>query len=444
MALFVNNSHSLFSFAFVFTLSSLCLFTEAYNGGFTVDLIHRDSPKSPFYNSSETPSQRLTKSLRRSFHRAKQFNPASSSYSPNAAESEIIADNGEYLMKLGLGTPSVEVLAIADTGSDLIWTQCKPCSQCFNQSSPIFDPKSSKTYKDISCSSDQCQSLPDTSCSDDGSSCQYNVRYGDSSNSNGNLAVETITLGSSTDGRPVALPNSTFGCGHNNELIYQGNTSGIVGLGGGAVSLVSQIGSGKFSYCLLPISNSDSNSTSKLKFGNNAVVSGPGTVSTPLVSGGGGMDTFYFLKLEAISVADERIDFNGSSGGDGEGNIIIDSGTTLTLLPQDFYSSFESAVSSKIDAKQTNDPSGTLNLCYEAESGSDFNVPDITVHFTDADVKLSSLNTFVMVAEGVVCLAFHSSDSLSIFGNLAQMNFLVGYDVEEHSLSFKPTDCSKA
>ncbi|KAE9594007.1 hypothetical protein Lalb_Chr18g0049071 [Lupinus albus] len=32
--------------------------TDALNGGFSVELIHRDYPKSPFYNSSETQIER--------------------------------------------------------------------------------------------------------------------------------------------------------------------------------------------------------------------------------------------------------------------------------------------------------------------------------------------------------------------------------------------------
>ncbi|KAE9593625.1 hypothetical protein Lalb_Chr18g0045041 [Lupinus albus] len=47
--------------------------TEALNEGFSVELIHRDSPKSPFYNSSETPFERMANAIHRSFERVKQF-----------------------------------------------------------------------------------------------------------------------------------------------------------------------------------------------------------------------------------------------------------------------------------------------------------------------------------------------------------------------------------
>ncbi|KAK7856691.1 aspartic proteinase cdr1 [Quercus suber] len=393
---------------------------EASNGGFSVDLIHRDSPNSPFYDPSETPSQRIAKALRHSINRVNHFKPTSS-LSTNAAQADIISNQGEYLLKYSVGTPLVQILGIADTGSDLIWLQCKPCNGCYKQTAPLFDPTRSSTYKEVSCSSSQCQSLKGTSCSgSDDSSCSYSVSYGDQSFSNGDLAVDTLTLGSTTS-RPVPLPKTIIGCGHNNGGTFNANGSGIVGLGSGAVSLVSQLDSsidGKFSYCLIPLT-SQGDTTSKLNFGSNAVVSGSGAVSTPIVPKD--IDTFYYLTLEAIS-------------------------TTLTILPSELYPDFESVVKAEIDLAPTEDPSGVLRLCYESSS-DDFKGPNITAHFTAADVNLSSSTTFIRVDEQVVCLAFVAASdepgSISIFGNLAQANVLVGYDVVKKTMSFKPTDCTK-
>ncbi|OMO71026.1 Peptidase A1 [Corchorus olitorius] len=428
------NFLSLLSIAF----ATLCLtshfLVEAQNGGFSVELVHRDSPKSPFYNPSESSYNRVAKALQRSFNRANRFsNP--SSVSTKAINAEIIADAGEFLMNVSIGTPPFPIVGIADTGSDLIWTQCQPCTQCFQQDAPLFDPSESSTYKVLSCSTSQCESFEGTSCSSD-NSCHYSTSYGDRSFSNGDLAADTITLPSTT-GRPVAIPTTVIGCGHNNGGTFNDNTTGIIGLGGGDVSLITQLGNsiaGKFSYCLLPISDAGNSST--MNFGSDAVVSGPDVVSTPLTKKSPA--TFYFLTLEAISVGSNRIEFSGSSFGS-DGNIIIDSGTTLTLLPEDFYSELESAVASEINATRVDGPAG-LNLCYDVTT--DFAVPNITIHFTDADVSLAPLNTFVLVSETVACFTFNANQDIAIYGNLAQMNFLVGYDTQEQTVSFKPTDCS--
>ncbi|XP_044483767.1 aspartic proteinase CDR1-like [Mangifera indica] len=414
----------------ILSLSIVCL--EAKRVGFSVELIHRDSPKSPFYNPKLTPYEKVFNALRRSFNNVNQFNP-------NASQADIIADRGSYLMNISIGSPPFPILAIADTGSDLIWTQCKPCTECFSQKAPLFDPSKSSTFKKLSCSSNQCNDLERSSCSDD-QTCLYSISYGDSSFSNGDLAIDTVTLGS-TSGSPVPLTEIVIGCGHQNAGTFDDKTSGIVGLGGGEVSLVKQLGDsigGKFSYCLIPLSSSLSknNTSSKLNFGSNGVVSGSGVVSTPLISKG----TFYYLTLEAISVGNKRISFVDSSSS--EGNIIIDSGTTLTYLPEFLNSKLISAVSDAIDAKPVNDPSGLLDLCYIFRP--DFEVPEITAHFSGADVKLSPLNTFVRISEELVCFTFKGAQDVSIYGNLAQTNFLVGYDTEKNTVSFKRADCAKA
>ncbi|KAA3486534.1 aspartic proteinase CDR1-like [Gossypium australe] len=47
-----------------------------------------------------------------------------------------------------------------------------------------------------------------------------------------------------------------------------------------------------------------------------------------------------------------------------------------------------------------------------------------------------------LVSEGMSCFTFSSFQGLAIYGNLAQMNFLVSYDIENQVVSFKPTQCS--
>jgi hypothetical protein len=190
---------------------------------------------------------------------------------------------------------------------------------------------------------------------------------------------------------------------------------------------------------------SQGKNSSKLSFGSDAVVSGAGSVSTGLSPIRPNMN-FYFLTLEAMSVGNKRLEFGNYSSplgddSESEGNIIIDSGTTLTLFPEDFYSRLEAAVVEEIDLVRVDDPSQTLSLCYKSAS-DDIRVPNITAHFKGADVKLNLVNTFLRVSEEVLCFAFHSSESIYIYGNVAQLNFLVGYDTEANTVSFKPTDCT--
>ncbi|KAJ7949689.1 aspartic proteinase CDR1-like [Quillaja saponaria] len=330
-------------------------------------------------------------------------------------------------MTYTVGTPPFKILGIADTGSDLIWSQCNPCNACYNQTAPLFDPAKSITYKKVSCAARQCESLGnEASCSL--GSCTYAAHYGDQSYSYGDLAFEKLTLGS-TNGRPVSFPKTAIGCGHKNDGTFNEKGSGIVGLGGGELSLVSQIKSsigGKFSYCLVPLFSESSKTSSKLNFGENAIVSGPGTVSTPRVSKS--PDTFYYLTLEALSVGEKRLEFFESSSRRSnyvEGNIIIDSGTTLTLLPENVYSRLESAVQESIQAEPVTDPTGVLSLCYSS-TGNDIKVPVITAHFTGADVKLNPVNTFVSVTEDVAVLCICSKSNILYLWKLGT-NELIGW-----------------
>ncbi|WVZ02887.1 hypothetical protein V8G54_023693 [Vigna mungo] len=407
----------------VHSISSL----EAHKGGFSVEIIHRDSSKSPLHRPTETQFQRVANAVGRSINRANHFNQ-------NKPRANITQDDGEYLLSYSVGTPPFQVYGIADTGSDINWLQCKPCKPCYNQTSPMFDPSKSSTYRTLSYSSRICKSVQGTTR--DGDNCEYTISYGDGSMSQGDLSEEILTL-DSTNGSSIQFPGTVIGCGRRNTVSYEGKSSGVLGLGRGPVSLISQLGSsigGKFSYCLAPTSNT----SSRLNFGDAAVVSGKGTVSTPIISRG---PVFYYLTLEAFSVGNKRIKLGSSSSeSDGEGNIIIDSGTTLTFLRDDDYSKLESAVAHEVKLKRVKGPYKQLSLCFES-SFHDLKAPVITAHFRGADVKLNAVNTFVEVEERVVCLAF-TSNNFVIFGNLAQMNLLVGYDLEKKRVSFKPTDCT--
>ncbi|KAJ8634103.1 hypothetical protein MRB53_027439 [Persea americana] len=121
-------------------IAMLLFFCLPYNlmaTGFSVDLIHRDSPKSSFYNnSSESISDRLSRAIQQSNSRVEYFVNSSS---------------------------VATLIKVVDTGSDLIWTQCSP---------PLFDPSRSSSFKEISCSSSSCWKLPGFGCTNNGS-CMY-------------------------------------------------------------------------------------------------------------------------------------------------------------------------------------------------------------------------------------------------------------------------------
>lgn len=419
--------------------------TETQNHGFKMELIHPTSSRSPFYNSKEAQIQRVSSVINHSINRAHYLNHVLSFSRNDMPKPTIIAHDymgPYYVMSYSIGTPPFQLYGAMDTGSDGIWFQCKPCKPCLNQTSPMFNPSKSSTYKNIHCSSPTCKRFENSHCSSNHKrKCEYKVSYLSKSMSQGDVGIDTLTL-NSNDGSPISFSRIVMGCGHKNSLKTEGgNTSGIIGFGRGPLSLISQLSSsinGKFSYCLVPLF-SNANSSSRLNFGDTAVVSGSEVVSTPLVG-----NTGYFTNLEAFSVEDHIIKFNDSSLiPDKEGNTIIDSGSTLTILPEDVYSQLESTVASMIKLKRVKDPNQQLSLCYKSTLKTD-KVPIITAHFRGANVTLNAVNTFIEINHEVMCFAFSSSIvPFAIYGNVAQQNFLVGFDTLNNIISFKPKDCTK-
>ncbi|XP_026417399.1 probable aspartic protease At2g35615 [Papaver somniferum] len=150
-----------------------------------------------------------------------------------------------------------------------------------------------------------------------------------------------------------------------------------------------------------------------------------------------------------ISVGDIRVPFNTGTSSNNEvllekGNIVIDSGSTVTSLPADFYASFEAEMKKAITVDPVIDPNTSLRICYPGDSDQS-SVPTITAHFTDADIVLNPLNLFKLNGDNdelFACLAFLPTDDVAIYGNIVQNNFIVEYDLVNKLVSFmSTTDC---
>lgn len=365
----------------------------------------------------------------------------SSSDPKNKIKSSVHAGSGEYLMDIAIGTPPKSYAAILDTGSDLIWTQCKPCTDCFQQPTPIFDPKKSTSFSELSCSSKLCSALPTSAC-DTGKSCEYLYSYGDQSSTQGSLASETFTFDDK-----VTVPNVGFGCGTDNEGGGFSQGAGLVGLGRGPLSLVSQLEEPKFSYCLTSI---DDKSTSTLLMGSFASnAKRNSSVQTTTLIKNPSYPSFYYLSLKGITVGDTKLTSIDESvfalNSDGTGGMIIDSGTTITYLEESAF-----GVLAKEFISQTNmpvDKSGStgLDVCFVLpENAESVEVPKLVFHFDGADLDLPAENYMIAdSSSGVACLAMGSSNGMSIFGNVQQQNMLVLHDLKAETLSFMPTQCDQ-
>ncbi|XP_060169154.1 protein ASPARTIC PROTEASE IN GUARD CELL 1-like [Lycium barbarum] len=348
--------------------------------------------------------------------------------------SGISQGSGEYFAKLGVGQPAKEFYMAIDTGSDINWLQCEPCSECYQQTDPIFNPSESSTYNRVTCDSSECSSLDVSDCSTS-DTCLYQVSYGDGSFTAGELATERVSFGNSGSFNNVAI-----GCGHDNEGLFVGS-AGLMGLGGGSLSLPSQINATSFSYCLVD-KNSDSSST--LEFNS----AGPSdAVFAPLLRNSK-RNTFFYVGLEGISVGGEMLPIPANIfqvDETGHGGIIVDSGTAVTRLQTTVYNSLrDTFVKYAQDKLPSTDGFMLFDTCFDLSSMKTANVPTVAFHFSgDKKLSLHPKNTLVPIdSEGKFCLAFAPTDgSLAIIGNSQQQGTRVSYDLTNNLVGFSPDKC---
>ncbi|KAL9687129.1 hypothetical protein QQ045_031527 [Rhodiola kirilowii] len=284
------------------------------------------------------------------------------------------------MIKLALGTPPNEFFAAADTGSSVTWVQCYPCDKCYPQNSEIFDPaQTAGSYQIVKCISGQfpCPTFDGVTCVDN--ICKSLVAYGDGSFSKGVLSTDNMTIQSTAD-QPIVVDHYIFQCRTYNEGDFSPEQAGIIGLGRGQRSLITQLDkyiNGRFSYCLFPDIQGG-----EMQFGDDAVVQGQGVVTTRCTQEKAKIMPSTLRRWKhPLTIGDERLNFNNNPG-----NIIIDSGATLTHFPRAFYQQIVASVTKQITAKPVRDPSKRLNVCFAARS---FKFIPMIGHFTGADVVLN-------------------------------------------------------
>ncbi|PQQ19432.1 aspartic proteinase nepenthesin-1 [Prunus yedoensis var. nudiflora] len=430
---------SLFSTIFfflntIFILQSINSVSSSTAGdGFSVRLIHRDSPLSPSYNHSMTAYDRIQAAAYRSVLRLNHIHSLTTTFSSSEQDisSRIVPENGEYIVTFSVGTPPTQVHAFMDTGSEVIWVKC-------SQSSPVFNPAKSSSYGHHPCDSLACEALGvrRRTCAQFLDPCYYRVRYGDGSTTEGTLSHDKFAF-EDPERNLVDVGHLDFGCSDYSSWHFVGNEAGALGLSRQPLSLISQLGIKKFSYCMVLPNNEGLGS--RIYFGSEAVISGG---QTPFLEG---EDRYYYVTLIGIRIGDQNVPlpdgiFNRTS--DGEGGFMIDSGTTYTFLRSEAYDALIKALSEAIDLPQRRGPSEWFELCFEGSfEDLESAAPDVTFIFDGAEVILMKQTTYIEAKKGLWCLAMvRSNEKLSIFGNVQQQNYFVGFDLEEQLVSFAPVD----
>lgn len=414
---------------------------------FTASLIHRDSPLSPFYDHGMTHTARIEATVHRSRSRLNYL--YNNMLSKNTLDNDVslsptlVQEGGEYLVSFNIGNPPSQVMGFIDTSNSLIWVQCSDCnSQCEAEKGSTttkFLSSKSFTYEMEPCGSNFCNSLIGfKTCNSSDKWCKYKSVYEDNYETSGILSSDTFSF-DTPDEKLVDVGYLNFGCSDAPLTRGMQSYTGSIGLNQTPLSLISQLGIKKFSYCLVPF---NLESTSKMYFGSLPVTSGG---QTPLLYPN---TDAYYVKVLGISVGNDELHLDGVLDVyDERDGWIIDSGTTYSSLETYAFDNLLAKFLTLPDLLQRkNDPRNRFELCY-AENANDLeSFPDVTIHFDGADIFLNVESTFVKIEDdGIICLAILRSGSpVSVLGNFQLQNYYVGYDLEAQVISFAPVDCAES
>ncbi|ERM98216.1 hypothetical protein AMTR_s00095p00148510 [Amborella trichopoda] len=311
---------------------------------------------------------------------------------------------------------------------------CKTNTNPHYNSSATTNPRSSRSFAENNPSSSANKSSDSTRTSTSSDSTPSSKD--DTPSASTTSTSPSVTVIRTSDAIQTVITGIGFGCGRTNIGNFDASTAGIAELGGGPLSLSSQLGAGKFSYCL-----TIGDKAGKLVFGDNPMIDGPNTKRTQIIRDPNN-PTFHYLNIEGISVGDKRLDIQAF----GNEGFIIDSGTTLNTLQDEAYEKLTDEMKAVIPWEAANDPSpdpvSMLEICYKRPNIFE-GIPDITYHFSGgADWIIPLHNFFVGRGGDVIYFALHVTEAAPIMGNMAQEDMVVEFDVNNNVLSFASADCT--
>ncbi|KAG7953400.1 hypothetical protein I3843_12G108200 [Carya illinoinensis] len=399
----------------------------------------------------------------------------------------------DYTLSFTVGSyPPQPISLFMDTGSDLIWFPCSPfeCILCEGKYNPCTTTPLPKIHKNatVSCNSPACSAAHSSLSSSDlcaisrcplesieTSDCSsfncppFYYAYGD-----GSLIARLYkdSLSAPTPVHPpLLLPNFTFGCAHTTL----GEPIGVAGFGRGLLSLPAQLASfypqlgNQFSYCLV----SHSFDHDRVRLPSPLILGRYGKKEKGLGNDGAGFvytsmlenpkhPYFYCVGLEAISVGKNTIPAPETLkrvNRRGNGGVVVDSGTTFTMLPASLYDAvvtqFEHRVGRMNERAIEVEGKTGLGPCYYYDEV--VNVPAMALHFVGngSSVVLPRRNYFYEFLDGgkkrkVGCLMLMNGgdeEELSggpgaTLGNYQQQGFEVVYDLEIRRVGFARRHCA--
>ncbi|XP_010547875.1 PREDICTED: aspartic proteinase Asp1 [Tarenaya hassleriana] len=357
---------------------------------------------------------------------------------------------GYYNVTINIGQPSRPYYLDLDTGSDLTWLQCDaPCVRCVEAPHPLYEPSSDL----ITCNDPLCKALHSNGdrIYEKPEQCDYEVEYADGGSSQGVLVRDVFSLNYKNGAR--LNPRLALGCGYDQipGASSRHPLDGVLGLGRGKVSILSQLHSQGYvrnviGHCLSSLGGGF------LFFGNDLYDSS--RVSwTPMSSD--------HSKHYSPAPGGELL-FGGKTTGLKNLLVAFDSGSSYTYFNSKAYHAVTNLLKRELSGKPLKEArdDSTLPLCWQGRRPF-LNVDEAKKYFRPLSVSFKTgwrskslyeipPEAYLIIStEGNVCLGILNGteiglENVNLIGDISMQDQMVIYDNEKHAIGWMPSsDCSE-
>jgi len=378
---------------------------------------------------------------------------------------KLYANTIEYYITVSVGSPAQIFTLQVDTGSAITALPSGTCTDCYHYNN-LYNASLSSTSNVFSCQDDRCTSKK---CNDDGT-CAFKVSYGDSSFISGNLVYDVIGLpvsynvnngpkgsGPTVNGVTQTLFSDTpvtFGAITDQSGGFQVHgVDGIMGLafGGDQLSCVPNCASlvmdsivqrynipNVFSIALQPIQNNSIYNAvgGSLTIGgiDTAFLGGSTVYYTDVIS-----TPYYKVLLGDISVGSTYLGARASDFG----SVIVDSGTTYTLLPPAVFNMLKNVMQTQnCHLTYVGGPTSifTNSTCVNSTKIDLSQFPDFTFHLSGVKIIMKPRQYLLELdtSKGSVnCLSVISGVSgKTVLGDSFMMGYYIVFDRDNKRVGF--------
>ncbi|XP_020593341.1 aspartic proteinase Asp1-like [Phalaenopsis equestris] len=357
--------------------------------------------------------------------------------------------DGFYYVSMNIGDPPKPYFLDIDTGSDVTWLQCDaPCVKCSQGPHPLYRPRKNGL---VPCKHPLCAALHESTNHEGGcevaEQCDYEIEYQDHGSSIGVLVSDTFALRLTNSS--LAHPVLSFGCGYDQQAgpsagpNGRSDTDGVLGLGSGKVSILSQLS--QLGICRSVVGHClGRRSTGFMFFGENVV---PPRSLTWAPMSHNAAHKYYSPGLAEVYAGKQQLGVKQA--------VVFDSGSSYTYFNDKLYHHLLSAISTEISKvkpmlKEAAEDKA-LPHCWKGTRPFK-SVFDLRKHFRSLNLSFANgkapavleippENYFIVTKQGNACLGILNGGEiglgdLNLVGDISMQDVMIVYDNEKQRIGW--------